>query len=173
MDILLVLSVGHQHKWRDILGSVGKCTKWGSFLIFLFNLPVIILYCTMICLLSVGLLLSSGISNSMHRDKSTKPNLFLGDNCGTMLAHYIFFLTNVVFCIFFCGSVIFVKCNRISIENDINMCDDMSIGSGPNVNSGILGLFILLSWIGTKYQYHFSLELLIYVSTSFSTAMLA
>ena len=94
-----------------------------------------------------------------------------------MLGHYIFYLHLLVYYTFLNGGAFLVKWNKIGFElsidlgfesdNDTNM---LPIGL-YDIPETLTELFILLSWLCTKYEYHFPLELLIFVSLYLITAM--
>ena len=93
------------------------------------------------------------------------------DNISFVLGMYFFFLVHLHGRIFFWTGVIFSKLNLISLDDasdsfsssDIFLfsnASDKSIG----IPTGFPGLTVLLSWLCTRYQYHFPFEGIFLVS---------
>ena len=169
--LLFLTGVGHQtYEWRQILRTVSKCNKSGECLIFLFHTTESIFWCTIIYFVSADFLCSSGTSVGEHQNKCTKTwkNHFSGgNNYGIMLGHYATYLSLLFFCTTYIGGAIFIKWSKRSLENDddtIMLYTWYGHDTYHNISRGSQDLGILLSWLCTKYQYHFPLELLIFVS---------
>ena len=84
-----------------------------------------------------------------------------------MLGHYATYLSFLFYCTIYIGGSIFIKWSKRSLENDddtIMLYTWYGHDTYHNISRGSQDLGILLSWLCTKYQYHFPLELLIFVS---------